>query len=189
MRVRSGGQPKALWPETPGSQFGYGTYTLVESHIDTALTFADKTPLKNRLGLSILFSTGENMTTKSFTSKVSNGNEATLDKDPRICLPPLTSRLEAMRRSSVRRQVSPASGRALEILGHAVEYLADEYVLKATQTGTLNPADPRIDAMHILMALNREVYYACPEVETALPRIARWLSRSHVWRAPSRRLN
>lgn len=129
------------------------------------------------------------MTTKSFISKVSTDSGATLDTDPRICLPPLTSRLEAMRRSSVRRRVSPVSGRALEILGHAIEYLADEYVLKAARTGTLNPDDPRIDAMYILMSLNREVYYACPEVEPALPRIARWLSRSHVSRAPNRRLN
>jgi hypothetical protein len=130
------------------------------------------------------------MATKFFTSKVSNDSQATFGTNPRICLPPLTSRLEAMRRSSARRQISPASGRALEILGHAIEYLADEYVLKAAQTGTLNPDDPRIDAMHILMSLNREVYYACPEVEPALPRIVRWLSRSQlVPRAPKRRWN
>jgi hypothetical protein len=162
---------------------------LAKAHIDTALTSSDKTRLRNHRNLSILFSHGENMATKFFTSKVSNDSAVTRDTNPRICLPPLTRRLEAMRRSSVRRTVSPASGRALEILGHAIEYLADEYVLKAARTGTLNSDDPRIDAMHILMSLNREVYYACPEVEPALPRIARWLSRSHLPRVPKRRWN
>lgn len=129
------------------------------------------------------------MATKSFTSKVSNDTQATFKTNPRICLPPLTRRLEAMRRGSVRRHVSPVSGRALEILGHAIEYLADEYVHKATRTGTLSPDDPRIDAMYILMSLNREVYYACPEVEPALVRIARWFSRSPVPSTPKRRWN
>jgi hypothetical protein len=129
------------------------------------------------------------MATRSLTSKIPNSRETTLDSDPHICFPPLNSRLQTARRSSVRRMVSRSSGRALEILGHAIEYLADEYALKAAKTGTLSPDDPCIDAMHILMALNREVYYACPEVETALPRIVRWFMGAHTPRATKRRMN
>jgi uncharacterized pyridoxamine 5'-phosphate oxidase family protein len=67
-------------------------------------------------------------------------------------------------------------GRALEILGHAIEYLADEYALSAAQMGTLSSADPQVEAIQMLMALNRQVYYACPEIEPLFRRIARRLA-------------
>jgi hypothetical protein len=129
------------------------------------------------------------MATKSFTGRPSKNLSAHPDTDLHICFPPLPNRPEAPRPSFARRKVSPVSGRALEILGHAIEHLADEYVLKAAEMGTLQADDPRIDAMHILMALNREVYYACPEVEPALSRLTRWLSRSRIPRAPRRTWN
>jgi hypothetical protein len=66
-------------------------------------------------------------------------------------------------------------GRALEILGHGIEYLADEYALSTAQMGTLSSGDPRVEAIQMLMALNRQVYYACPEIEPLLRRIARKL--------------
>ena len=80
----------------------------------------------------------------------------------------------------IRRKISPTDGRALEILGHAIEYLTDEYALSAAQAGTLDTGDPRVEAVQTLMTLNRQVYYACPEVEPLLRRIARW-----VFRAPA----
>lgn len=76
----------------------------------------------------------------------------------------------------VRRRLSPMDGRALEILGHAIEYLADEYALSAAQMGTLSSADPQVEAIQMLMALNRQVYYACPEIEPLFRRIARRLA-------------
>jgi len=62
-----------------------------------------------------------------------------------------------------RRSISPEAGRALEILGHAIEYLADEF---AHAGGSLSARDGQIEAMQLLMAMNRQVYFACPEVLT-----------------------
>ncbi|MDE3150480.1 MAG: hypothetical protein KGL37_13505 [Acidobacteriota bacterium] len=60
-----------------------------------------------------------------------------------------------------RRRITPDAGHALEILGHAIEYLTDELVQGG---GPLSPNDAQLEAIQLLMALNREVYYACPEV-------------------------
>ncbi len=38
-----------------------------------------------------------------------------------------------------RRRVTPEAGHALEILGHAIEYLADEYVHHAKQISAHDP--------------------------------------------------
>ncbi len=65
--------------------------------------------------------------------------------------------------SSCRRRISPQAGRALEILGHAIEYLTDEFVYAG---GSFFTRDPRLEAMQLLMAANREIYFACPEVPT-----------------------
>jgi hypothetical protein len=66
-------------------------------------------------------------------------------------------------RCNRRRHIDPASGRALEILGHAIEYLTDELV----HSGVLISAnDPQVEAVQLLMALNRQVYFECPAVRT-----------------------
>lgn len=75
------------------------------------------------------------------------------------------------------RQISFASGRALEILGHAIEYLADEYALSSMQMGRLDSADPRVQAVQLLMAANREVYFSCPEAVLWPQRLRRVLRR------------
>jgi hypothetical protein len=62
---------------------------------------------------------------------------------------------------SNRRRISHQAGCALEILGHAIEYLADEYLYEG---GTFSADDPRLQAVHLLMALNREIYFECPIV-------------------------
>ena len=61
------------------------------------------------------------------------------------------------------RQISPRAGRALEILGHAIEYLTDEYVRGAKQ---ISANDPEVQAIQLLMRLNREIYFDCPVVPT-----------------------
>jgi hypothetical protein len=63
----------------------------------------------------------------------------------------------------VLRRIDAQSGHALEILGHAIEYLADEY---AHAGGSLRSSDGEVQAIQLLMALNREIYLACPEVPT-----------------------
>jgi len=65
--------------------------------------------------------------------------------------------------STPRRRITPQAGRALSILGHAIEYLTDEFL----QTGlAYSPNDPQMQAVQLLMALNRQIYSECPEVPT-----------------------
>jgi hypothetical protein len=79
---------------------------------------------------------------------------------------------------SVRRHITPEAGFALEKLGHAIEYLADEYVHEVGRLPVTSAAssciDPQVQAMQLLMAANRDVYYACPVV---LPLYERFLKR------------
>jgi hypothetical protein len=62
-----------------------------------------------------------------------------------------------------RRRISPQAGRALEILGHSIEYLTDEFI---HQGGSLFTRDGQLEAVQLLMALNRQIYYECPQVPT-----------------------
>ena len=76
---------------------------------------------------------------------------------------------------SVRRRTTPEAGFALEILGHAIEYLADEYVHEAGLLPSIHSGDPRVEAIQLLMAANRQVYYACPVVPSLYQRVVRRL--------------
>jgi hypothetical protein len=71
--------------------------------------------------------------------------------------------------------LSPDEGRAIEILGHAIEYLADEYCADVQPKGPLGNADPRIEAIQMLKALNRSIYYSAEEVQPAFTRMKRWV--------------
>jgi len=62
-----------------------------------------------------------------------------------------------------RRRISPQDGRALEILGHAIEYLTDEFVHAG---GALSGNNGQLEAVRLLMGINRQIYFACPEVPT-----------------------
>lgn len=66
-----------------------------------------------------------------------------------------------------RRRITPQAGRALEILGHAIEYLTDEYV---QQRLTDSAPDGQLDAVRMLMTINRKIYFDCPEVPTLAER-------------------
>jgi hypothetical protein len=79
--------------------------------------------------------------------------------------------------TSRRRVVTPENGRAIEMLGHAIEYLRDEYALDSTNQPESSPRgvdfvtgnrqhDPRLAAIQLLMARNREIYLGCPEAPT-----------------------
>ena len=65
------------------------------------------------------------------------------------------------------RRIGPQAGRALEILAHAIEYLSDEYIFRAH---TFSASDPDVQAIQILMALNRQVYFECPRIPTFVER-------------------
>ncbi|HVT28410.1 MAG TPA: hypothetical protein VHE81_10395, partial [Lacipirellulaceae bacterium] len=58
------------------------------------------------------------------------------------------------------KRTAPQTGRALEMLSHAIEYLTDEYVHHSDR---LKASDPEVQAIQILMALNRSVYYESTE--------------------------
>ncbi len=57
-----------------------------------------------------------------------------------------------------RRHITAEAGHALEILGHAIEYLTDEYVREARQVSAHGPS---AQAIQMLMVVNRQIYYAC----------------------------
>ena len=66
-----------------------------------------------------------------------------------------------------RRRVSTDAARGLEKLGHAIEYLADEFVYD----GELNHnSRNRLDAIQLLMGLHRRVYSECAEAPSLLDR-------------------
>lgn len=83
----------------------------------------------------------------------------------------------AMNRVAVgrRRQIGVQAGRALEILGHAIEYLTDELVVDFGNTPE-SWSDGRVEAIQLLMATNREIYRECPEVPTLAERIRALIS-------------
>lgn len=60
-----------------------------------------------------------------------------------------------------RRSISPQAGRALEILGHAIEYLTDEFI---HQGGSFSADNTQLQAVQLLMAINRQIYLDCPQV-------------------------
>jgi hypothetical protein len=62
-----------------------------------------------------------------------------------------------------RRRISPQAGHALEILGHAIEYLTDEFIHEGH---LFSPSHEQLEAVQLLMALNRQIYFECPEQPT-----------------------
>jgi hypothetical protein len=64
-------------------------------------------------------------------------------------------------RRNLKRRISPEAGHALEILGHAIEYLTDELVCEG---GRLSAHNGQLEAIGLLMARNRAIYFSCPEV-------------------------
>jgi hypothetical protein len=62
------------------------------------------------------------------------------------------------KRAPIRRRTSPKQGHALEILGHAIEYLVDSRLFEKWET----PADAA--AVHLLMERSRAVFNDCAEI-------------------------
>jgi len=69
------------------------------------------------------------------------------------------------------RRISPEAGHALEKLGHAIDYLTDEYI---HEDGTFSQDDAKLQAVQLLMVINRDIYLACPEVPTLADRWHAW---------------
>ena len=66
-------------------------------------------------------------------------------------------------RSNRRRRITPQAGQALDILAHAIEYLTDEFIHQGI---AYSSKVEQLEAVEILMALNRQIYMECPEIPT-----------------------
>lgn len=92
----------------------------------------------------------------------------------------------SMGNTAVRRQkrkISREAGQAIEMLGHAIEYLSDELALECMVGQSENSvgARPRVAAIEILKMLNRDVYLSCPAVPSLEERLQGWMRR---WNGP-----
>jgi len=67
-----------------------------------------------------------------------------------------------------RRRIGPEAGHALEKLGHAIEYLTDEFVFHGED---IAPRNAQLEAVQLLMRINRQIYFACPEIPTLCDRL------------------
>lgn len=92
--------------------------------------------------------------------------------------PEIASKASATAARPVRRRGSLQQGRALEALGHAVEYLVDSRMFLAGQTDA--KADQ--EALRVLMRLSRDVFMECPEVVTLWTKVERLCRRSFARR-------
>ena len=72
-------------------------------------------------------------------------------------------------RANRRRRFTPQAGRALELLAHAIEYLTDEFVHQGLAYSSKNA---QLEAVQLLMSLNRQVYFECPEVPSFWERMS-----------------
>ena len=57
---------------------------------------------------------------------------------------------------------------AAKLFGHAIEYLTDELVHEGGEPYLTNP---KVQAIHTLMTINRQIYLACPIVPSLWDRV------------------
>ena len=114
-------------------------------------------------------------------TSISSGSLISLTSVSRAPVQPVS--VKVVRR---RRKLSPEAGHAIEMLGHAIEYLADEFALDCMpEMGKLDKLigiegglHPRLQTIELLKSRNREIYLSCPEVPTLSERIRSWLLRN-----------
>jgi hypothetical protein len=63
------------------------------------------------------------------------------------------------------------SGKALEKLGHAIEYLMDEFAFESAVIDSGFSIDPAMQAIQLLKSANRQIYFECPVVQPLAQRI------------------
>ena len=79
---------------------------------------------------------------------------------------------KASRRRVIRRRPNQFQGRALEKLGHAVEYLVDSRMVLIDEPSTRADAE----ALDILMRLSRWVFSECDEIVPIGHRLKVWMA-------------
>lgn len=67
-----------------------------------------------------------------------------------------------------RRRIGPESGKALEILDHAIDYFIDESLEMHCEAPGKRGQE---EAIRLLMSANRAIYYSCPEQYGIVARI------------------
>jgi hypothetical protein len=80
------------------------------------------------------------------------------DRQPALFLVPFPWEAAVLHRSAPRRRITPEAGRGLEKLGHALDYLTDEFVCDGCRFAQ---DCGRLQAIQLLASLNREIYFAC----------------------------
>jgi hypothetical protein len=78
-------------------------------------------------------------------------------------LPITTPAASVAQARNIRHRITHQAGHALEKLGHAIEYLTDEFVHRG---GEVSSSNGELQAVQLLMAKNRQVYFECPIVPT-----------------------
>lgn len=84
-------------------------------------------------------------------------------------------------RPNRRRCITVEAGHALEKLGHAIEYLTDEFIHSG---GDLSAKNAQLEAVQLLMKVNRQVYFECPEVPTVGERLRSMLHLHAAYKSP-----
>jgi len=85
-------------------------------------------------------------------------NVSTRDRQPSLFLVPAPQGPADRPRSTARRRITPDAGRGLEKLGHALDYLTDEFVCDGCRFAEDRG---RLQAIQLLASLNRQIYFAC----------------------------
>ena len=107
--------------------------------------------------------------------KVRTKRQTTQDDRSLFLVEPFQGGRTTRTRTTVRRRITPETGRALEKLAHALEYLADEFVCGGCEVVR---DYGRIEAIQLLASLNRQLYFACQVEPTFLERVRSGLRRS-----------
>ena len=90
---------------------------------------------------------------------------------PVVPFPGKPKRPEALRSQAVVRRGTAEQGRALEALGHAVEYLVDSRLFLLDQAAVRSDDE----AVQIMMRLSRAVFAECPEVVSLRRKLHMWV--------------
>jgi hypothetical protein len=69
----------------------------------------------------------------------------------------------------IRRRITPEVGRGLEKLGHALQYLEDEFVFN--NRWAISEDSGRLQAIQLLATLNRDLYLECGVEPTIRDRV------------------
>lgn len=91
-----------------------------------------------------------------------------------FCVEPFHKRLVDDSRSLVHRRITRDAGLGLEKLGHALEYLTDEFVHDGCR---FSEDHGRLQAIELLAALNRKIYFECGVEPTFRERVHFLFSR------------